>query len=251
MSRFVTMTSLLASVLGTVIISFTLPSAALAQLGQPVEITPSEPVKKRRIIKKVEPVPYWVDADQLRVRDNPVAGDVVGMLELGQKLRAYENIENWVRITKPGADEKWVNADFLTNNQVTWASYNSNNRNRRTGLGGPQIAGDVNLERIKVDGDKEGKLYAASLKQTANGNRVVVTWQKFRQGAHYAKYFVSCDASAATRVQIIGEGYNYRNMEFDRRGKDVNVNQDAPELTIDSANVSAKTRKIADYSCEN
>jgi len=34
------------------------------------------PVKKR-VVRVVEPVPYWVKADRLRVRDNPFAGDVV------------------------------------------------------------------------------------------------------------------------------------------------------------------------------
>ncbi len=237
------------SMAGLFIGAVSLPDSAAAQLGEPVEITQATPVKKRRIIKKVDPVPYWVDADQLRVRDNPVAGDVVGMLELGQKVKAYENIENWARISKSGAPEQWVNLHFLTNNQVTWASYNSPNRKRRAGFGGPEIAGDVDLERIKVDGDKNGKLYAASLKQTTNGNRVVVTWQRFRSGPHYAKYLVSCASGEPSKVQIIGEGYSYRMMEYDTRGRGLDVNQAQPALAIDSDRVSDKTRKIAAHSC--
>ena len=74
-------------------LSLVLPMTSYAQdrpIETPIEITNNAPLKKSRIIRNVEPVPYWVDADQLRIRDNPVAGDVIGMLELGQKIKAYE-----------------------------------------------------------------------------------------------------------------------------------------------------------------
>jgi len=78
---------------------------------------------KRKIIRKVEPIPYWVDADQLSIRDNPVAGNVVGMLELGNKVKAYETFENWVRISQDTRKPRWLNTKYLTNTPVTWTNY--------------------------------------------------------------------------------------------------------------------------------
>ena len=88
-------------------------------VSEPVEIISTQPLKKSKVIRNVEPVPYWVDAEQLSIRDNPVAGDVIGMLELGQKIKAYEQFENWIRITKNTANSKWVNVEYLTNTPVT------------------------------------------------------------------------------------------------------------------------------------
>jgi hypothetical protein len=246
--RAMLMTSLI-GVFGTTI---SLPQSAAAQLGQPVDITDTLPAAKtRRIIRNIKPVDYWVDAEKLRVRDNPVAGDMVGMLELGQKVKAYETLENWARISKRGETEKWVNTAFLINQQVTWASYNSQNRSRRSGLSGSKIAGDVDLTRIKVPGDKSGKLYAASLKELPSGQRLVVTWQRYKTGPHYSKLLIACDSGAPFKVQIIGEGASYRMMEADPRGQDVDVSKAVPELAINSDNVSDKTRKVAEYSCKS
>ena len=103
-------------------LSLILPMTSYAQdipIEAPIEITNNTPLKKSRIIRNVEPVPYWVDADQLRIRDNPVAGDVIGMLELGQKIKAYEQFENWIRISKTSTNAKWINTDYLTNTAIT------------------------------------------------------------------------------------------------------------------------------------
>lgn len=232
-------------------ISFMLPVAAIAQeaaIEAPVEITNTAP-QKRKIIRKVEPVPYWVDADQLRIRDNPVAGDVIGMLELGQKIKAYEQFENWVRITKNTTNAKWINTDYLTNTPITWARYGNNSvrrTQRRAGLGE-----DVNLTRIKVKGSKSSRIYAASVKESANGNRVIVTRQNFRSGPYFEKRLVACSAAEATHVQMIGEGYTYMMMENDVRGLTVDINTATPKLAITAEEVlSPATIAVANFSCD-
>ncbi len=232
-------------------VSFMVPIETFAQdipIEAPVEIT-NPTVKKNRIIRKVEAVPYWVDADQLRIRDNPVAGDVIGMLELGQKIKAYEQFENWIRISKAKSNAKWVNTDYLTNTPITWARYGNNSvrrTQRRAGLGE-----DVNLTRIKVKGSKSSRIYAASVKKSANGNRVIVTRQNFRSGPYFEKRLVACTDTNATHVQMLGEGYTYMMMENDVRGLTVDINADMPKLEI-SANavLSPATIAVANFSCE-
>jgi len=233
-------------------ISLMMPMTASAQdalIEQPVEITSNSTLKKSRIIRKVEPVPYWVDSDQLRIRDNPVAGDVIGMLELGQKIKAYEEFENWVRISKTSVNAKWVNTDYLTNTAITWARYGNNTTRRiqrRAGLGE-----DVSLKRIKVKEDKSARIYAASVRESANGNRVIVTRQNFRAGPYFEKRFVACSDNTATHVQMLGEGYTYMMMENDVRSDTIDVNQATPTLSISDADaLSPVTIAVANYSCE-
>lgn len=229
------------------------PAAAqTAPLGEPVEIISSAEItpKKRRIIRKVEPIPYWVDTGQLRIRDNPVAGDVNGMLKLGQKIKGYETFENWLRISKVGAPEQWVNADYLTNQQVTWARFDNVTR-RRPGFNRSNTVDDVSLKRIKVPDNKSVKVYAASIKKTGNNNRVIVTRQNFPSGPHFEKRLVACDGDKkAQRVQLLGEGYNYMMMEKDIRGKDVDVNSDVPRRRVEESDFSATTLAIANFSCK-
>ena len=233
------------------IISLMAPAVTFAQniaVEAPVEIT-NPALKKQRIIRKVEPVPYWVDAEQLRIRDNPVAGDVIGMLELGQKIKAYDQFENWIRISKTNTNSKWVNTDYLTNTPITWARYGNNavrRTQRRAGLGE-----DVNLTRIKVKGSKSSRIYAASITKSSNGNRVIVTRQNFRSGPYFEKRLVACSDTSATHVQILGEGYTYMMMENDVRGATVDVNTDIPKLKITpDAVLSPATIAVANFSCE-
>ena len=233
-------------------LSLILPMTSYAQdipIEAPIEITNNTPLKKSRIIRNVEPVPYWVDADQLRIRDNPVAGDVIGMLELGQKIKAYEQFENWIRISKTSTNAKWINTDYLTNTAITWARYGhstARRNERRTGL-----SDDISLKRIKVDGDRSARVYAASVKQSENGNRIIVTRQNFRAGPYFEKRLVACSDKSATHVQMLGEGYTYMMMENDIRSNSIDINSATPSLSIlDSDDLTATTLAVANYSCD-
>jgi len=66
-----------------------LASPAFAQDSTNVETLKPAESRKKRVVRVVEAIPMWVDAEKLRVRDNPYAGDVVGMLQLGQKVTEY------------------------------------------------------------------------------------------------------------------------------------------------------------------
>ena len=215
----------------------------------PIEITNNTPLKKSKIIRNVEPVPYWVDADQLRIRDTPVVGDVIDMLELGQKIKAYEQFENWIRISKTSSNAKWVNTDYLTNTPITWARYGNNATRRiqrRAGLGNNSV-----LKRIKVEGDKSARIYAALITENANGNRIIVTRQNFRAGPYFEKRLVACSENIATHVQMLGEGYTYIMMENDIRGNSIDINSATPSLSIlESDDLTATTLAVANYSCD-
>lgn len=234
------------------------PSAWAQTASQNAQVTqPSEKItesahtpKKRQIIRKVEPIPYWVDAAQLRIRDNPVAGDVTGMLKLGQKIKAYETFENWLRISKAGAPEQWVNSDYLTTRQVIWARFD-NTKRRSAGFSRVNTADDVSLKRIKVPENNDIKIYVASIKKTANDNRVIVTRQNFRSGPYFEKRLVSCEANKkANRIQLLGEGYNYMMMEKDVRGQNVDVNSASPRRALAKTGFSPTTLAIANFSCK-
>ena len=233
-----------------------LPTWAQSQpLGQPVEIVDNTatPQTKRRIKRVVEAVPYWVDVEQLRIRDNPVAGDVVGMLRLGEKIKAYDTYENWIRVSKSDAKEQWVNAKFLTADQATWARFDNNGTRRRNlGFTRNTAANDISLKRIKIADDKSAKVFAASIKETSNNNRVIVTRQNFRSGPYFEKRLVSCDSEGtATHFQLLGEGYNYIMMEKDIRAQNIDFNSTKPRVSLADENVSAKSAAIANFSCKN
>lgn len=229
--------------------SLTLPHAVFAQdapINAPVEITVASTLKKSKIIRKVEPVPYWVNAEQLRIRDNPVAGDIIGIVELGQKVKAYEQFENWIRITKTSHNAKWLNINFLANTPITWARYGYNSpagNQKRAGL-----RDDISLKRVKVKGDKSARIYATSVKQSANGNRVIVTRHNIKTGPYFEKRLVACADTSATHVQVLGEGYTYMTMENDARSSLIDINSAAPSLSISQA--EPVTIAVANYSCE-
>jgi len=247
---------ILSAALSLTLLSLALPAEAQSQpIGQAIEIIDDEAKAKTktRIKRVVEPVPYWVDVEQLRIRDNPVAGDVVGMLSLGQKIKAYDTFENWIRVSKPHAKEQWVNAKFLTHDQVTWARFDNNNTRRRNlGFSRNTAANDISLKRIKVPSDKNTKIFAASLKNIANNNRVIVTRQNFRSGPYFEKRLVSCnDQNDATHFQLLGEGYNYIMMEKDIRSQNVDLNSIQPRVSLSEEDISTKSAAIAQFSCKS
>jgi hypothetical protein len=244
-----------AAALSLSVLAISTPVSAQSEpLGQAVEIIDTQaPKKKLRIKRVVEPVPYWVDVQQLRIRDNPVAGDVIGMLRLGQKIRAYDTFENWIRVSKPDIPARWVNANYLASNQVTWARFEENNTRRRNlGFTRNTAAIDVYLKRIKIEDDKNTKIYAARLKELENDKRIIVTRQTFRNGPYFEKRIVACnDEKLATHFQLLGEGYNYIMMEKDIRSQNVDLNNLQPRVNLEEDNVSAKSKAIANFSCQN
>ena len=226
--------------------------AASAQTEAPIEIeNNAAPLTIiRKTVRKVEPIPYWVEAEQLPIRDNPVAGDVSGMLKLGEKITAYGQFENWLRVSKSGSTEKWVNGDYLTTDQLTWARFD-NKRRRSAGFSRNNTVDDVSLKRIKVSGDKNAHVYSASVKTTQNNNRIIVTRQNFRAGHYFEKRLVACDENGvATRFQLLGEGHSYMMMEKDIRAQGVDINSAVPRADIFSDGATPKTIAIANFSCQ-
>ncbi len=202
--------------------------------------------KKKRIVRIVEAIPMWVESEQLRIRDNPYAGDVIGMLEMGQKIKIHERADNWIRISANGKPAKWVNSDFLSKSRVTWSNYQFGSQNR-TRANAPY---DVDLKRIKIKDLKDMKIYAAHIKADSNNGRVVITRHDFRSGPYYEKRIVHCDSAGnASHVRMIGEGYNYQMMERDPRGAAISepIHSD---FAIDAEGTSALNQGIAEFTCE-
>ena len=222
-------------------------------IAEPVELSndPAYASQRRKVVRTVDPITYWVEAEQLPIRNNPVAGDVISMLQLGQKIKAYGTFENWLRISKAGEPEKWVNSQYVTSDQLTWARFD-NKRRRSAGYRNFNTADDVSLERVKVPNSKDAKVYAASVKTTDNGNRVIVTRQNFRSGPYFEKRLVSCaEPGTALRFQLLGEGHNYIRMEKDIRASQVDINSASPRTAIEAGVTSAKTIAIANHSCKS
>lgn len=225
-------------------LGFVMP--ANAQVATPnAEIETLTP--KKRIVRVVEAVPLWVQADRLRVRDNPYAGDVVGMLEMGQKVKVRKAVDNWIRISADGKPEKWVNRDFLSDAQVTWSNYGYTQRGSRSLADAPY---DISLKRIKIKGVKDVKIYAADIKAEANGQKSVITRHEFRSGPYYEKRLVQCQDEKASHVKVLGEGYTVMMMDADPRNDD-NTSRLGPDSTIDRADLSAVNKAIAAFTCKS
>ena len=231
--------------------AFANPSFAqdAAQIDTRAAEVAAKPVKKRRIVRNVEPIAYWVESDKLRVRDNPVAGDVVGLLELGQKIKAYQTFENWVRISPANKSEQWVNSEFISDQQVTYANFNFGRSTARSGFASGGAPNDVDLKRIKVKDYDGGRVFVASVKGTSDNARMVVTKTEFRAGPYFQKRRVACEGRDATHVQLVGEGYSYLMMEYDERSEasteEVNLSRHAL-----SDQTSAMTTAIANHACK-
>ena len=69
------------SIFFTFVTSFGLMATpAFAQTVGDIETLNTAETPKKRVVRVVEAIPMWVDAEKLRIRDNPYAGDVIGML---------------------------------------------------------------------------------------------------------------------------------------------------------------------------
>ncbi len=221
-----------------------LASPALAQESTDIETLNPAEAPKKRVVRVVEAIPMWVDAEKLRVRDNPYAGDVVGMLRLGQKVKVMETADNWIRISSNGKPTRWVNSDFLSKSRVTWSTYEFGSLNR-TAQTTPY---DVDLKRIKIKDLKDMKVYAAHIKAGPNDGRIVITRHDFRFGPYYEKRIVHCGEDGASHVRMLGEGYNYGMMEGDPRGSEISEPVDTDNAIGD--NTTALNRGIAEFTCE-
>ena len=228
-------------------IVFAMPAAA--QQSAPISETADtiETITPKKRIRVIEPVSYWVDANRLRIRDNPFAGDVVGMLEMGQKIKAYENVDGWVRISGQGKDNKWINSRFLSSSQITWSNYGYSSRGSRSLADAPY---DITLKRIKIKGVKDVKVYAADIKSIDDHKRIIMTRHEFRSGPYYERRLVQCgEDQIASHVKVLGEGYTFDMMNADPRNAAAQKPMDASSA-IDSETTSALNKTIADFTCE-
>ncbi len=214
---------------------------AVAQESQDIEtLTP-----KTKRIRIIEAIPMWVDAEKLRIRDNPYAGDVIGMLEMGQKVKIHAETDNWIRISDDGKPAKWVNRDFLSATQISWSNYEFGSRTRNLG----NAPYDVELKRIKIIDLKDMKVYAAHIKPSSNDGRIVITRHEFRSGPYYEKRVVHCDSNGmASHVRMLGEGYNFMMMESDPRNSGATAPVD-DKFAIQEE-TTALNRGIAEFTCE-
>ena len=210
LSYIIAMTSLL--ILG---VSAETASAQIADdLSLADEVEAVQSTTNRRIKRKVEPVHYWIDVETLPLRDNPVAGRIVGKLGYGQQVLAYSQYENWVQVSKPGEKQQWVNSDFLSNSRLSWASYRP---------GGSTRSSDVITVRIKDPEDRKTRIFGVRLKTAETGNALITTYQDTGQGRFYQNRFVSCENQRPVGARLVGEGYSFLDAQNDVRGVQLDI----------------------------
>ncbi len=216
---------------------------------QAEELAPT--TSTRKVVRIVEPIPYWVEEDQLRVRDNPYAGDVIGMLKFGQKIQVRQTVDDWLLISAADKPERWVNRNFVSSTPVTWASYKVGSHATR-GLGNTRFyngVDDATKKRVKVKGVKDVKVYAANIKRLGSNKKLVISRHDSSAGAYFEKRLVQCEGEAATHVKILGEGYTVMMMEADPRKERIG----APMLDMDQVqneDVSLIDSALASFTCE-
>jgi len=192
---------------------------------------------RQRVRIQVQPVPYWVEPSSLKLRDNPVAGNIVGELSYGQKVLAYDQYENWIRISKLDAKEQWVNSDFLSNSSLSWASYN-----RPTA----RAAADFVPVRIKDPEDRKKRLFGVRLKKSETGNALITTQLQSERGRFFQNRFVSCDGKQVLGVRLVGEGSTFLRAQNDPRNLGLDIY--SSEQIDHEANNSAESA-IAQFAC--
>ena len=217
-----------------------LPASAQNNDDLPVlnETVSEQATRSSRLTRQVQPVPYWVDAASLRLRDNPVSGKIIGNLDYGQKILAYSQYENWVRVSKPEAKDQWVNSDFLSNSRLSWANYNRNT---------PSRTSDVIAVRIKDPDNRKTRIFGVRLKTADTGNVLITTRENTAQGTFYQNRFISCENQQAKGVRIIGEGDNFLSAQNDIRNLRLDIYE--PEQINDAATSSAESA-ISAFACK-
>lgn len=202
------------------------------------ESTPVQNVIKKRIKRDVQPISYWVESSTLNLRDNPVAGKVVGNLSYGQKVLAYDQYENWLRISKLDDKQQWVNSDFLSNSALSWASYV-----RPTS----SVAADFVPVRIKYPEDRKKRMFGVRLKKSETENALITTQLQSEQGVFFQNRFVSCKDQKVVGVRLIGEGSTFLRAQNDARnlGMDIYASD-----KIDHKANNAAEAAIASFACK-
>lgn len=198
--------------------------------------TPSvRPLRRKRV---VQPIEYWVDANSLNQRDNPVAGNIVGTLEYGRKVLAYSHYENWVQVSKVETKPKWINSDFLSNSRLSWASYTHNR---------PTRASDITHIRIKDSENKKKRIFGVRLKMADTGNAIITTKEDTSQGSYFQNRFVSCKGESVIGVRLVGEGHNFLSAQNDYRNQAFNI-YDAEPIKDEAADSTEEA--ISKFACK-
>lgn len=215
---------------------------ALAQTAndQPANaITSSEQgFTNTRIRREVQPIAYWVDTASLNFRDNPVSGKILGKLEYGEKILAYSQYENWVRVSKSEVNPKWVNSDFLSNSRISWASYNRTSATR---------INDVVSARIKDPENRKKRIFGVRLKTADTGNALITTREETTEGVFYQNRFVSCNNQRPVGIKLVGEGRNFLSAQNDIRNLGLDI-YDAKQ--IDDNAVNSSEVAISSFACK-
>jgi len=213
-------------------------SALIAIGSSQISAAQTSNERPERIKKDVQPIEYWVESSSLNLRDNPVAGKVVGNLSYGQKVLAYAQYENWVRISKSNTKQQWVNSDFLSNSSLSWASYV---RPSTT------LNADVIPVRIKDPEDRKKRMYGVRLKKSETGNALITTQLHTENGVFFQNRFVSCKKTKVIGVRLIGEGSTFLRAQNDARNLGLDIY--GTDQIDDESNNSAEVA-ISKFACK-
>ena len=231
--------------LRTLIASAFLPLALLSTSALPAAA--QEDALRKRIVKRVvEPVPFWIDASKLQVRDDPFGGNALSELERGQQVKVYEQLENWMRISAEGQDPRWINGDYTSAIRVTWANYANGGASKFKTH--DKAVRDIDLRRIPVEDGSSSKIFAANVKALDSRRRVVDTRHNTEDGRYYERYLVQCASNKASHARLLGEGYSYVRMHKDPRNEYLNDPLDSVDK-LEGSSVSADRRAIASFAC--
>ncbi len=219
---------------------WTQTTSAQTTNSQPSEVLTSEDqdFRNTRILRDVQPIAYWVDSASLKLRDNPVAGKVLGNLEYGQKILAYSQYENWVRVSKADATPKWVNSDFLSNSRISWASFNRKSSTR---------SNDVVSARIKDPENRKKRIFGVRLKTASTGNALITTREETTEGIFYQNRFVSCNDQRPVGIRLVGEGRDFLSAQNDVRNLAVDIYD---TKTIEDKAANSAEIAISTFACK-
>ena len=235
-SNFTSLLTILLISTGSPMIAQAQNSAAIPAVTESNSTQTVRPLRRKRV---VQPVEYWVESSSLNLRDNPVAGNIVGTIEYGQKVFAYSQYENWVQISKSAEKGRWVNSDFLSNSPLSWVSYT---RNR------PTLASDITSVRIKDPENKKKRIFGVRLKTADTGNVLITTKEETSQGSYFQNRFVSCDGKAVVGMRLVGEGSSFLSAQNDFRNQSYNIYESD---TVKDDAATSEDRVISKFACKS